>query len=76
LGINENKKVDNMDTGGTIFWIIFVLGLIWLVVLIIALLNLFRRTDKSLVSKLIWAFIIVSAPVLGLLLYLLVGNRF
>ena len=64
-----------MNWEGTFFWVVAILGLIWLFILIYSLVNLYKRNDKSLISKIIWAFVIISAPVLGLVLYLVLGNK-
>lgn len=64
-----------MDTSTSIFWVIAVLGLLWLFVLVIAFVNIARRKDLPLVGKLLWIFVILSFPILGLLLYFILGRR-
>jgi ABC-type transport system involved in multi-copper enzyme maturation permease subunit len=51
---------------------LILLGL-WLIAVIIVLITLFKRKDILLPVKLFWAFIILIAPVIGLILYLVVG---
>lgn len=64
-----------MDTASDIFWVILILGLIWLVVLVAVFINIIRRREMSLMGKAFWIIVILSFPVLGLLIYLLVGRR-
>ena len=64
-----------MDTASDIFWVLLILGLIWLVVLIAVFINIIRRREMSLMGKVFWIIVILSFPVLGLLIYLLVGRR-
>ncbi|HEY1112562.1 MAG TPA: PLDc N-terminal domain-containing protein [Chitinophagaceae bacterium] len=64
-----------MDTASDIFWIILVLGLIWLVILIAVFVNIVRRREMPLITKIFWIIVILSFPVLGLLIYLLIGRR-
>lgn len=64
-----------MDTASDIFWVLLILGLIWLVVLIAVFINIVRRREMSLMGKVFWIIVILSFPVLGLLIYLLIGRR-
>lgn len=64
-----------MDTASDIFWIILILGLIWLAILIAVFINIIRRREMSLITKIFWIIVILSFPVLGLLIYLLIGRR-
>lgn len=64
-----------MDTASGIFWTLLILGLIWLVVLIAVFVNIARRREMSLVAKVFWVIVILSFPLLGLLIYLLIGRR-
>ena len=64
-----------MDTATSIFWVFVVLGLIWLFVLVVAFVNIARREDISLAAKLLWILVILSFPILGLLLYFILGRR-
>lgn len=64
-----------MDTASDIFWVVLVLGIIWLVVLVAVFINIFRRREMSLVAKIFWIIVILSFPVLGLIIYLLIGRR-
>lgn len=64
-----------MDAGSATFWILLGLGLLWLFVLVVALVNIFRRQDLPLVGKLLWVFIILSFPIVGLLIYFILGRR-
>lgn len=64
-----------MDTAGSIFWFVVVIFVIWFIVLVWALVNLFKRDDMTLLAKAFWALIIISFPVLGLIVYLLLRKR-
>ena len=64
-----------MDFAGTALWIIVVLCLFWLVVLITSINGLVRRSDISLPVKIFWGIVISAAPVIGLIIYILVGRR-
>jgi hypothetical protein len=64
-----------MDNGSNIAWIILLVGLLWLAVLIYVFVQIFKRDDLSLIAKLFWIFIILSFPVLGLIVYFLLGKK-
>jgi hypothetical protein len=49
-------------------------GLAWLAVLIAVFINIFARSKMPLVEKLLWALLILSFPVLGLIIYLVVKS--
>lgn len=46
---------------------------LWLIAVIIVLITLFKRKDILMPVKLFWAFIILAAPVIGLIIYLIIG---
>lgn len=46
---------------------------IWLITLIIVFVTIFKRNDITSPVKLLWAFVILLFPVLGLIAYLIVG---
>lgn len=52
----------------------FILGLLWFILVVIALLDLFRRGLPTN-TKLLWLIVILIAPVLGSLIYLLWGKN-
>lgn len=64
-----------MNTGSAIFWTILILALIWLVILVAVFINIFRRPEMSLAAKVFWIIVILSFPLLGLIIYLLVGRK-
>lgn len=64
-----------MDTASGIFWTLLILGLIWLIVLIAVFVNIARRHEMSLAAKVFWVIVILSFPLLGLIIYLLIGRR-
>ncbi|RFM27761.1 hypothetical protein [Deminuibacter soli] len=63
------------DLSNTLMNIFLVLGLVWLVVLIAAIVSLYRRTDMLMPVKLFWAIILLVAPVIGLLFYVVVTTK-
>ncbi|MCU7548656.1 hypothetical protein OCK74_05980 [Chitinophagaceae bacterium LB-8] len=64
-----------MNTANYVFWFFVITLLIWLVVLVWALINLFKREDLSLVAKAFWTLIIISFPILGLIVYVIIRKR-
>jgi hypothetical protein len=51
------------------------LTILWLVAIIFTIRNIFERDDLEQNTKLLWTILIVVAPVLGLIIYYLVGDR-
>jgi uncharacterized integral membrane protein len=64
-----------MDTASGIFWTLLILGLIWLIVLVAVFVNIARRREMSLAAKVFWIIVILSFPLLGLIIYLLIGRK-
>lgn len=64
-----------MDTGNGIVWTLIILAFIWLVVLIAVFANIIRRSDLLPVTKVFWIIVILSFPLLGLIIYLLIGRK-
>lgn len=60
-----------------VFWtmIIFFLWVIWIWVLIVVLMDVFRRHDTSGWAKAAWVFFIIFVPLLGVLTYLIVNGQ-
>jgi len=52
----------------------FVFGIIWLILIIIAVMDLLK-SSIPMNTKLLWLIVILIAPVVGSLLYLLWGKR-
>lgn len=52
----------------------FIFGIIWFILLIITLMDLFK-SSFPLNTKLLWLIVILLAPVLGCLAYLLWGRH-
>ena len=46
---------------------------LWLLTIIIVFVTLFKRKDIPMPVKIVWAIIIFVAPVIGLIVYLIVG---
>lgn len=51
----------------------FILVALWLLTIIIVFVTLFKRKDIPVPLKIFWAIIIFVAPVIGLIVYLIVG---
>jgi hypothetical protein len=56
-------------------WIIVAVIFIWLIILIVSIASLFKRTDIALPMKVIWLLLILMFPVLGLIVYLIIGRK-
>ncbi len=52
----------------------FIFGIIWLLLVVIALVDLLK-SSLAMNTKLLWLIVILIAPVVGSLLYLLWGKR-
>jgi uncharacterized membrane protein YhaH (DUF805 family) len=63
-----------MELAGTALWVFLLLMLIWLVVLATSIIGLVKRRDISLPAKIFWALVISLAPVVGLIIYVLIGR--
>ncbi|MFZ6025885.1 MAG: OB-fold protein [Bacteroidota bacterium] len=50
-------------------------GIIWLIVLILALIQIFRRTDLESNTRILWLIAILLFPFLGLLVYILANFK-
>ena len=46
---------------------------LWLLTIIIVFVTLFKRKDIPMPVKIVWAIIIFVAPVIGLIVYIIVG---
>lgn len=64
-----------MDTASGIFWTLLIFGIIWLIVLVAVFINIARRSEMSLIAKVFWIIVILSFPLLGLIIYLLIGRK-
>jgi len=64
-----------MDFTGTALWIVLILCLFWLVILVTSIIGLVKRKDTSLPVKIFWGVVISVAPVLGLIVYVLIGRN-
>lgn len=61
-------------SGNQFFWVVLITCLLWLLVLVVVLFQIFNRKEISIVEKLLWTLIILSFPVLGLIIYLVVKS--
>lgn len=52
----------------------FIFGIIWFILLVITLMDLFK-SSVPLNTKLLWLIVILLAPVIGCLVYLLWGRH-
>lgn len=51
-----------------------ILGIIWAVIVIWVLIGVFKSSTPIL-GKLIWALVIIAMPILGVILWLIFGNK-
>jgi hypothetical protein len=58
-----------------VVWALIIAGLIWLIVLIAVFVHIIRRPEMSTVAKIFWIIVILSFPLLGLIIYLLIGRK-
>ncbi|HYK77728.1 MAG TPA: PLDc N-terminal domain-containing protein [Daejeonella sp.] len=53
----------------------FVFGVLWLILIVIALFDLFQNNTLKTNTKLLWIIVILIAPVFGSLIYLFWGKH-
>ena len=58
---------------GLLFWTFF--SIFILVLPVVALISLLRSTFKDTTTKLIWVLVILFMPILGSILYFLIGRK-
>jgi hypothetical protein len=71
----EKKAMVLLQSAFNGTYLLFGLVALWLVVLILVLLSLWRRRDMILPKRLLWIAIIFFAPVVGLIFYLVAGAQ-
>ena len=54
---------------------ILLLGILWLAAIIYTVKNIFERDDMEMNTKLLWTILIVVAPVLGMIIYYVLGEQ-
>jgi hypothetical protein len=64
-----------VDDLSKVLFIYLLVILIWLVVAIFALISIVKRTDITMPMKIFWCIVIVMAPVLGLVIYLVYNHH-
>lgn len=52
----------------------FIFGVIWFILIVLALMDLFKSTLPAN-TKLLWLIVILIAPVLGSVIYLILGRN-
>ena len=52
---------------------LWILAGLWLVIVIFSLMHLWRRAELTTVAKVVWSAVIVIAPFLGTVVYMIVG---
>ncbi|BAU31826.1 phospholipase D-like protein [Microcella alkaliphila] len=57
---------------GTVFML---LGLLWLVLIVVALIQIAQSTELSMPMKLVWAVVVFFFPLLGTLVWFILGRR-
>lgn len=55
--------------------IILLLGLLWIVLIVVALIQIAQSTELSAAMKLVWAVIVFFFPFLGTLAWFILGRR-
>jgi hypothetical protein len=50
-------------------WIYILCSIVWAIIVVLTVVQIFRRTDLTEQVKRVWAVIIIIAPVAGLLIY-------
>jgi hypothetical protein len=55
-------------------WVIVVAGLLWFLLIIYCLFDIFK-SPAPLLTKLLWVIIVFLAPFLGCIAYLILGRR-
>nr|WP_269457846.1 PLD nuclease N-terminal domain-containing protein [Microcella alkaliphila] len=51
------------------------LGLLWLVLIVVALIQIAQSTELSMPMKLVWAVVVFFFPLLGTLVWFILGRR-
>ena len=64
-----------MDFFSTLLGIYALLVGIWLLILVITLIVIYKRRDMRKPEKVFWTVVIIMAPVLGLVAYLVWGRK-
>ena len=54
---------------------ILLLCILWIAALIYTVKNIFEREDMEMNTKLLWTILIVVAPVLGVIIYYVLGDQ-
>jgi ABC-type transport system involved in multi-copper enzyme maturation permease subunit len=67
--------MDLLQTNFSASSVLLILLGVWLIVLIIALVSLWKRRDIIMPVRIFWMLVIFIAPVLGLVFYLLFGTK-
>jgi hypothetical protein len=62
-----------MDGFSTLATIYLIAAGVWLLTIIITLIVIYRRKDLTRIVKYFWTFVIIIAPVLGLIAYFIWG---
>lgn len=69
----ENLLFLNLGTA-EIFMILMLVGVLPVILIIFCLFDITRSTFKDPLNKLLWAIIIVFVPIMGSILYLILGR--
>ena len=62
-----------MDGFSTLATIYLITAAVWLLTIIVTLIIIYRRMDLTRIIKYFWTFVIIIAPVLGLIAYFIWG---
>jgi hypothetical protein len=64
-----------MNDGISFTWVIVGAVFLWLIILIVSIASLFKRKDMAMPMRIIWLIVILMFPVVGLIVYLVIGGR-
>ena len=64
-----------LDFGGPEIMIIMLFALAYPILVIICLVNIMQSNFKDPTGKLLWVLIVILAPFIGSITYLLIGNK-
>jgi divalent metal cation (Fe/Co/Zn/Cd) transporter len=54
---------------------VFLIFILWIIAIVLTIKRIFERADVEQNTKLLWAILIVVAPMLGMIIYYLVGEK-
>ena len=64
-----------MEDYNKFFLAAFIIGIVWIILVIIAVRSLLKRKDMLLPVKLFWGIVLFCAPVVGLIFYFFMTSK-